>query len=714
MNQPAADTIVPAAAPVAARPGAQLRGPMLAAARAVWLVIATLSFALVLVSLPAEYERFRTPCAGPTCSFLSLTPGDMADLQRMGLSMNAFALYVLACKAVFSGVSFAIGTALFWRRSNQAISLLVALTLVTLGGTAFAGNLYTYLGAFGPLWQELAVVLAFIGNTAIVFCYYTLPDGRFVPSWIKVPAAILVVLQIDDFFFSSTLFSLPGPLDVSVNLFFLVSMVFAQVYRYFRVASATERQQIKWVVLGIAGTVVGSQFVELVLPQLALPHVVLALAGNAIFFVSLLLMPLSVGVAIMRYRLWDIDILINRTLVYGTLTTLVILLYALIVGSMSALLDVTGNPLVSLVATGVIAVLFQPLRERLQRAANRLLYGDRDDPYRVLSNLGQRLGQASTPEALLPNVVESIAQALKVPYAAIELKQGNEMKIAASYGRPGGDLVRLPLVYQGEAIGELALARRAPGESFSKGDMALLQSIAHEAGMAAHAVRLTADLQYSRERLVTAREEERRRLRRDLHDGLGPVLGALTLKLDAARNLLATNPEAVDRLLLDLKAQSRAAVADIRRLVYELRPPALDDLGLASAVRQHASQYSSLNGLNITVDMPESLPEFSAAVEVATYRIVQEALNNVVRHAGAKNCLVRIAVNGSLEIEITDDGVGLQAERQAGVGLVSMRERAEELGGTFDAGDGPGGGTRIFARLPLTGPASLDASDSDR
>jgi signal transduction histidine kinase len=415
-------------------------------------------------------------------------------------------------------------------------------------------------------------------------------------------------------------------------------------------------------------------------------------------------MPLSIGIAIMRYRLWDIDILINRTLVYGTLTTFVILLYALIVGSMSALLDVTGNPLVSLVATGVVAVLFQPLRERLQRAANRLLYGDRDEPYRVLSNLGQRLGQAATPEALLPNLVETIAQALKVPYAAVALKQGDELKTAASYGRPGGDLVRLPLVYQGEAVGELALARRAPGESFSKGDMTLLQSIAHEAGMAAHAVRLTADLQHSRERLVTAREEERRRLRRDLHDGLGPVLGALTLKLDAARNLLATDPEAVDRLLLDLKAQSQGAVADIRRLVYELRPPALDDLGLAPALRQYANQISSMNGIPVTVEMPETLPPLSAAVEVAAYRIVQEGLNNVVRHAKASNCLVRIAINGSLEIEITDDGVGLLPDRQAGIGLISMRERAEELGGTFLAGAGPEGGTRIYARLPLTAP----------
>jgi signal transduction histidine kinase len=368
-------------------------------------------------------------------------------------------------------------------------------------------------------------------------------------------------------------------------------------------------------------------------------------------------------------------------------------------------LHVSGNLVVSLIATGVIAVIFQPLRERLQRAANRLLYGERDDPYEVLARLGQRLEETSTPEAVLPNVVDSIAQALKIPYAAIALKQGDVLQVAAAHGQPTAEPVRFPLNYQGEPVGELAVARRAPGEAFSKTDMNLLRNIAQEAGMAAHAVRLTADLQRSRERLVTAREEERRRLRRDLHDGLGPVLGALTLKLDAARNLLATNPEAVDKLLLDVKVQAQGAITDIRRLVYALRPPALDDLGLASALREYASQCAGAgDGLAITVDIPRVLPALPAAVEVAVYRIVLEGLNNVVRHAKARSCLVRIVINETLDVEIIDDGIGLPRDRQAGVGLISMRERAEELGGSFMDGSGPEGGTRVFASLPLTVP----------
>ena len=200
--------------------------------------------------------------------------------------------------------------------------------------------------------------------------------------------------------------------------------------------------------------------------------------------------------------------------------------------------------------------------------------------------------------------------------------------------------------------------------------------------------------------MVNAREEERRRLRRDLHDGLGPQLATLTLKLDAARNLLGTEPQATNTLLAGLKTQVQAAISDIRRLVYDLRPPALDELGLIPAIREGTTNYSQ-NGLSISVEAPKNLPPLPAAVEVAAYRIVQEGLTNVVRHAKAHACRVRLSVDHELELEITDDGVGLPEGRHAGVGLSSMRERAAELGGTCLAESLSGGGTRMLARLPL-------------
>jgi signal transduction histidine kinase len=217
----------------------------------------------------------------------------------------------------------------------------------------------------------------------------------------------------------------------------------------------------------------------------------------------------------------------------------------------------------------------------------------------------------------------------------------------------------------------------------------------------AHAVRLTADLRRSRERLVAAREEERRRLRRDLHDGLGPQLASLTLKLDAARNLLAHDPAAADALLVELKDQTQTAIADIRRLVYDLRPPALDQLGLVPALREHALTRKALNGLQIAVEASEPWPALPAAVEVAAYRIVLEALTNVERHARARRCVVRLTLDDALQLEIADDGVGLSPGYQAGVGLTSMRERAAELGGSCTIESASDGGTRVLARLPL-------------
>jgi signal transduction histidine kinase len=349
-----------------------------------------------------------------------------------------------------------------------------------------------------------------------------------------------------------------------------------------------------------------------------------------------------------------------------------------------------------------VALLFQPLRGRLQRGVNRLMYGERDDPYAVLSRMGERLEATLAPQAVLPTIAETVAQALKLPYVAIELKQDGEFVKEAEYGKKPPDApIVLPLAYGAETVGRLVAGRRSQREEFSTSDKKLLEDLGRQVGVAAHAVRLTTDLQRSRERLVASREEERRRLRRDLHDGVGPQLAALTLKLETARNRLSHDPEA-QALLSDLAERVRAAVADIRRAVHALRPPALDELGLVPALREGAAQYSH-EGLSINVEAPQSLPPLQAAVEVACYRITHEALTNVVRHAGASSCSVRLALEeeaGIVRLEIIDDGRGIGEDHQAGVGLSSMRERAEELGGTCTIESLPKGGTRVSARLP--------------
>src|SRR5215469_3692651 len=399
---------------------------------------------------------------------------------------------------------------------------------------------------------------------------------------------------------------------------YLVLTIVSVIWSYRTFRTAADRQRFRWLIFAalVCG---GSTFFLWYLPTFILGQPLLSSNGLGLLVLPY---PLILPIAILRYRLFDIDLILNRTLVYGLLTALVVGIYVLVVNALGAVLDTSWRPLNSLLATGLVAVLFQPLRARLQRVINRLMYGERDDPYAVLSRLGQRLEATLAPEAMLTTIVETVAQALKLPYAAIALKQGDAFTTAASYGLPQDKPFTLPLVYQTETIGQLLLAPRAPGDAFTAADRRLLEDIARQAGVAVHAVRLTADLQRSRERLVTTREEERRRLRRDLHDGLGSTLAALHLQAGAIRTLMRHDLAAADAEILDVQAEIRAAIADIRRLVYALRPPALDELGLVGAIRQYAAQYDlpgapreSEGRLRVAVQAPEQLPILPAAVE---------------------------------------------------------------------------------------------------
>jgi signal transduction histidine kinase len=511
------------------------------------------------------------------------------------------------------------------------------------------------------------------------------------------------------------------PVGVNGCLFFRfrglpLLAVYAQIWRYRHVSDAVERQQTKWIVIGL--------FVTLVLYTVStIPWVyvysrpagtIRAAWANwimfflqGIWFIMICVMPISMSIAILRYHLWDIDIVINRTLVYSSLTTLVVGMYVLIVGSLGALFQTGSSLPVSFLATGIIAVSFQPLRQHLQHTVNRLMFGERDDPYAVLGRLSARLEAVVAAPVVLPTIVETVVEALKLPYAAIALKEGEQFTIAAEYVRPSvwarkpdSHMEILPLMYQLELIGQLQLAPRAPGEPFSPTDRQLLETIARQAGIAAHNVRLTQDLQRSRERLVTTREEERRRLRRDLHDGLGPALAAMSFKLDASANLVGYDPERARTLIVELKAQIQTLLADIRRIAYDLRPPALDQLGLVGALREHITSNQS-QGLHIAFEAPETLPPLAAAVEVAAYRIALEAIHNVNRHAHAQHCWVRLSLCDNLCLEISDDGRGIPDHVHPGVGMVSMRERTEELGGTCVFKNRPGQGTCTLVQLPL-------------
>ncbi|MBA3642450.1 MAG: sensor histidine kinase [Chloroflexia bacterium] len=503
------------------------------------------------------------------------------------------------------------------------------------------------------------------------------------------------------------------PLGLAAFMLMVATMAGAlvSIVQRLRRAVGSERQQLKW--LALSGTCIVAAF--------AVAPILWTQGGAAgevlwtvLFTVAVGTLPAAVGVALLRHRLFDIDLILSRALVYSALTAAVVGVYALVVGGLGALLQAQGNFAVSLLAAGLVALLFQPLRDRVQRAVNRLLYGDRDDPYAVLSRLGRRLEEALAPEAVLPAIVRGVADALRLPYAAIALPQGGTLAVVAATGTPIADPTRFPLTYRAEPVGELLLAPRAPGETFGARDRRLLEDLARQIGVAAHAVRLTAELQLARERLVTAREEERRRLRRDLHDGLGAQLAALSVQTSVLHKLVRRDPAGAEAAAIELRLELQAAVADIRRLVHGLRPPALDELGLVAALRQRAAQYATGNHLamgteakseggflDVVVEAPPTLPNLPAAVEVAVYRIVEEALTNVVRHARARRVVVRLAFDADLRLTVEDDGVGIATGPPMGVGLSSMRERAAELGGEFAAEAPPGGGTRVEIWLPL-------------
>ena len=700
----------------------RLSGRLLVLARVVWIVVALAAVGLFIAAIPAEFAQLRVPCPSAPCPPGQLSSSGLRALGDLGLSLEAFAAYTVAMDVVFAAAYVAIAALIFWRKSEDRMNLFVSFALLTFGTATFSSTMAA-LPARYLAWEIPVSFFHFLGSACFGLFLYLFPDGRFVPRWTRWVALAWLAWQLPRYFFPEWYLdprSWHAVVAMAVWLVALGTAVYSQVHRYRRASSPVQRQQVKWVVFGISAALAGFLGISLALaafaPAPTTPGALLAhLIGYTFFgYLVMLLIPVTIGIAVLRYHLFDIDLVINRTLVYGALTATVVGLYVLVVGGLGELLQLRGNLIISLLATGLAAVVFQPLRDRLQRGANRLMYGERDDPYAVLSRLGSRLESTPAHDAVLPAVTRTVREALRLPYAEIQLKRVDGFETVAVAGDPGEKALRLPLVYGGETVGQLVLGPRAGEDGFAEAERRLLEDLAHQIGASAHAalmtdeaLRLSADLQRSRERLVEAREEERRRLRRDLHDGLGPQLSSQALTIDAVRALMRRDPDAAEELLLELKADAQDAVADIRRLVYGLRPPALDDLGLLGALRETAEQYGA-KGLSVSVEAPESLPPLSAAVEVAAYRIAQEALTNVARHAGAKACTVSLAVEGTsvLCLEVRDDGRGIpdpqaRSSVRAGVGLTSMRERAAELGGSLLVEPLPEGGTRVRARLPL-------------
>ena len=472
---------------------------------------------------------------------------------------------------------------------------------------------------------------------------------------------------------------------VAVLVLSAAAVAVASMVVRWRRAQGVERDQLRWVLVGVLATIaVGAG--AFVLP---------AWSTELLPALAVLPLPAACLVALLRHRLWDVDVVLSRSLTYGLLSAGIVAAYVASVALLGAVLGSTaGAPVL---ATTVVALLVLPLHTRLQKVVNRLVHGEVEDPWTALARLGDRLeaatGPAEVADRVLPDLVAQVSRALRVPYAAVRLADGS----TTEHGEAPAEVVTTPLVYGGVEVGRLVVT----GTELPRGERRLLEHLARQAAVAVHSVLLARAAQAARAGTATAREEERRRLRRDLHDGLGPALAAVALTAETARDLVPQDPAAAVALLDRLVPRLNEAVRDVRALVHDLRPPTLDELGLAGSVRELATRFATPTR-SVSVDAGE-LEVLPAAVDLAAYRIVSECLANAAKHSSASS--VRLALRRSpscLQVEVRDDGVGLASSAVPGVGLRSMRERAEELGGSCTIGSGEGGtGTTVVATLPL-------------
>jgi signal transduction histidine kinase len=596
-----------------------------------------------------------------------------------------------------------VATLIWWQARWTGMALGCAYVL-TLFGTLVAGPIDALAFAPGPLLL-LATMAAAVGQLTAPVFFFLFPSGDFRPRalrWVAGAGAVVLAGLLVPDVATGRAVTADAVQDVGV-LLFLIGVI-GQVLRYRAMRDARQRAQVRWVVYGLAlatAVFTASRLLVLLLPPaMVRSEVAAALFGGGTVCIAMTIVPVCIGIAVLRGGLWDVDRVVNRTAVYGLLSVLVVTVYVIAAAVLGAQVH-APSLLTSLLATGVVVIVLQPLHRLVQRAVNRLMFGLRDEPTVVLTELARRLRDSADAETVLSTTAETVGRALKLPMVEVRLRDGT----VVHWGATSGIATAEPLRAQGRDVGQLLLGERRPGESLTARDLELAAQVASQIAVAADSLLLTNDLRASRSRIVEAREDERRRLRRDLHDGLGPSLAGLALQASAISEVAQSDPDTAARLGGAVAAGIRGVIADVRRLVYGLRPPALDELGLLGGLRAAAQGLEVAGRFRIVVDAAEPLPALPASVEAAAYRIASEAMANAARHAEATVCRVRLRTDDVLLIDVEDDGTGIPEGTAAGVGLLGMRERAAEVGGVVEVRAGEQRGTLVRARLPLAVPA---------
>ncbi|MDP9074916.1 MAG: sensor histidine kinase [Actinomycetota bacterium] len=563
----------------------------------------------------------------------------------------------------------------------------------------------------------LGVVGGFFGSqsfVALAVVVVLFPDGRLpgrkwrpLMAAAGVAAVMFPLVMAIPWNASNILYPLDNPIGVEALVplrgLFQVAMLLlavvvvgglsALVVRWRR-GDPTERAQLGWVLWAVGVSAVMSSGAAVILAFSYQTWL-----DELIPIPWSLLVPLAIGVGVSRFRLYDIDVVVSRSLTYGALIVALASVYAATVAAAGALL---AGALPSVAAAVLVAVCLAPLRDRLQRGANRLVYGKRDEPYQALASLALRLEGQIPPAQVVDAVVQGVATALRLPYVALSVPRPGQAALLAAKGQPDGEVFEVALVHRGETVGRLSVCA-ARGQRLRGREQRLLRDLARHAAAVIAAARLAVELEESRDRLAAVREQERRRIWSELHDGLGPLLTGVSFGLEAARNQVQGHPPAA-HLLGELGGQVRDAIGDVRRMVQELRPPVLAEHGLGVAIDCQAAALADAAGFEVEVRSSGSFDILPAPLELAAYRIATEAVTNAARHAKPKHVSVRIdATDDTLTIEVSDDGIGLPDGHRPGGGLATMHQRAIELGGTCTITGDPRGGTVVAVTLPRDG-----------
>jgi signal transduction histidine kinase len=657
-------------------------------------------------------------------------------LSVQGLTVTSFA-------PVFFSVYPAMGTLILLRRGSHRIGwILVAIGIVLLLQTT-PDDYAVYALALHPgslPFGQAAVVIHQTVWVAGLFLFgillpLTFPTGQLMSRRWLIPIVFALVYFAlvtagNVFIPGPTIEGYPqitnplgwtGHADLFDNLQTLslvpgviaILGVIGSIVVRFRRSRGVERQQMKWFLFSFL----------LVPVALAVNNV--PVLDRLTFLVAVPALAISISVAVLRYRLYDIDVVISRTLVYGALAAFITAVYVGIVVGIGTLVGSGGKPnlVLSIVATAIVAVAFQPVRERLQKIANHMVYGKRATPYEVLSQFSERVADTYAADEALPKMARVLAEGTGAEQATVWLRSGSELRAAAAWPVPEEAIEKremqvvgqelLPIAgadravavqHQGELLGALTVTKRA-GESMTPIETKLLADLAHQAGLVLKNVGLTAELlqrleelRASRQRLVAAQDEERRRLERNLHDGAQQNLVALKVKLGLAAMLTEKDPGKARMLLAELKGETDEALDTLRDLARGIYPPLLADKGLAAALEAQARKAT----VPVAVDA-DGVGRYPQEIEAAVYFCVLEAVQNIQKHAGANNATIRLREEkAGLRFEVEDDGRGFDPEaHKRGSGTQNMEDRIDALDGSVSIASFVGSGTRVLGTIPL-------------